>query len=77
MIIPRESLNSSIWSIDVTTTQNQCVPGSNGNDRLFHVFQSYRTWDSAPNGLMSFPEHLLGWPDLTLLQRCYQRILQT
>ena len=69
---------SSIWPIDRTlsgtTTPGQSGPGSNGNEGVLHIPQSFSITGTSPSDcLVSYPGHLLG--GLTLLQRCSRCIL--
>ena len=56
--------NSFIWSIDRTlsgtTTSGQSGPGSNGNEGVLHVPQSFKIGALPSNFLMSYPRYLLG-----------------
>ena len=71
--------NSSIRPIDKTlssdTSANQNRPGSDGNERIFHITQSFKTATSPLNCLMLSLGSSSG--SLILLQRCTQFILQT
>ena len=63
--------NSSIWPIDGTltgsTSLGQNEPGSNGNERIFHIILSSRTGASPLDCLVSYPGHsLAGWGILLL-----------
>ena len=55
--------NCFIWPINNTlsgaTTLGQSGPGSNGNERVFHIPQSSRTGASLSDCLVSYPGHLL------------------
>ena len=57
-------LNSSIWLIDRTlsgvTTPSQCGPGSDGNEEVLHISQSFSITEAlASDCLMSYPWHSL------------------
>ena len=57
-------LNSSIWAINRTllgaTTPGQSGPGSNGNERLLCVLQSFSITEASPSDcLASYPVHSL------------------
>ena len=51
------------WPIDRTlpgaTTPDQSGPGSNGNERVQHIPQSFKIEASPLNGSMSYPGHSL------------------
>ena len=50
--------NSSIWPIDRTlsaaTTPTKSGPGSNGNEGVLHIPQSFRVGTPLSDGLMSY-----------------------
>ena len=56
--------NSSIWPMDRTlsgtTTLGQNGPGSNDNEGVLHIPQISKTDASPSDGLVSYPEYLLG-----------------
>ena len=56
---------SFIWPIDKTllgaTTPGQSGPGSNGNEEVLHIPQSFSITKTSPSDcLVSYPGHLLG-----------------
>ena len=58
------------------TTPGQSGPGSDGNEGVLHIPQSFSTAGTSPSDcLVSYPGHSLGG-GLTPLQRCSQCILQ-
>ena len=56
-------LNCSIWPIGRTligtSTLSKSEPGSNGNEKIFHILQSSRTRASLSDSLALYPGHLL------------------
>ena len=57
--------NSSIWPIDRnqsgTTSPGKSGPGSNGNEEVFYIPQSFQITGASPSAcLVSYPEHSLG-----------------
>ena len=57
-----------------TTTLGQREPGSNDNERVFHIPQTSEDGASPSDGVMSYLEHSLGG-GLTPLPRCSRCIL--
>ena len=56
---------SSIWPMDRTllgaTTTSQSGPGSDGNEGVLHISQSFSITGASPSDcLVSYPRHLLG-----------------
>ena len=73
--------NSSIWPKDGglsdTTTPSQGGPGSNGNEEVLHISQSFGTGASAFDFLVPYPGHSLyslapqqRWSRCILLLQC-------
>ena len=57
-------INNSIWFVDGnltgTTSPGQSRPGSNGNEGVLHISQSFSTGASVSNDLVSYQEYSLG-----------------
>ena len=62
--------NSSSWPIDGTqsgtTTLGQSGPESNGNEGVFHIFQSSRTGASPWDSFVTYPRYLMRRGVLTI-----------
>ena len=48
------------WTITGTTTPAQSGPGSNDNERVLHISQSFRMRASSSDSLLLYPGYLLG-----------------
>ena len=52
------SIRSIDWTLSGATTPGQSRPGSNGNERVLHIPQSFRIRALPSDALVSYPRHL-------------------